>query len=513
MILRKPYAFLMKHFKKINIVLLILTTFIFIKNLSLLSYTKEYSVGNTVVVEAINSFFSVSFFLVIILIILIAAILLFLLKRKDKPIKTYVLIISEYIVLLFLSFYFNNFFNDFYINGYDRAMARTVHGFNLIVSIPQYLILLLLFIRSIGLDLKSFGFQNDKEFLTDESDREEVEVEVGLDKDKLIRKVKKTLREFHYFIKEHRVRLIIILVIVLIPASLNLYKNVYLVNKVYKMNQTVSSNYYNFVVNDTYITTKNYRGDIINKDKSYVIVDLDIKNTLDYSRTLDIEKFTLLVDGISYTPTVNFNEEFEDLGNTFKKQALEGNSFENYFLIFEIDSPNDDSNFILRYQDITSHSKLIRIKLSIKDISNFVLRDTKSLNEEISVKINKNRTSEFTINSYELGDSFTYTYETCNFSECYIKEANTSKKNNKTVLFLRVTSTASMYQTLEDVVRYGKIRYVISSETYEEKVSVNFNKKYRGNFMYFDVNKDVVNASSIELVLTIRNNQYIYKLR
>ena len=44
--------------------------------------------------------------------------------------------------------------------------------------------ILLLLVRSIGLDLKKFGFNEDKEFLeTDEADREEVEVEVAFDKD------------------------------------------------------------------------------------------------------------------------------------------------------------------------------------------------------------------------------------------------------------------------------------------------------------------------------------------
>lgn len=513
MILRKPYAFLMKHFKKINLALFILTLYIFVKTLTLLGYTNSYADGNTVVVDSILSFFTSAYFFVHILVLIIGSILLYLLKRKDKPIKTYLIILAEYLIFLILSIYLNNYFGDFYINGYDKAFARTINGLVLIFSLPQYLILLLLFIRFIGLDLKNFGFSKDKEFITSEEDREEVEVEVGLDKEKVKRKVKKILREIIYFIKEHKVRISLISIIILIPFCFYLYSSIYLPNRVFKMGDIVSSNYYTFKVNNSYITTKNYRGDTINKDRSYIILDLDATNTLSQERILNIDRFSLLVDGISYTPTVDYNEQFEDLGNTFNGQPLNGKSGSNYFLIFEIKKPNKNSNFVLRYQDLTTHSKLIRIKLLIKDISNFVVKDTKNLTEEMKVQINKKRTQKFTINSYEIGTSFLYTYESCNYNECYINESLTTTSNNKKVLFMKVTSDEKIYSVVDDFVRYGKIRYVVNGQTYEEKVVLNFNKKYRGNYLYFNISENSSNATSLELVLTIRNNQYIYKLK
>lgn len=513
MILRKPYAFLMKHFKKINLVLFLLTVYIFIKTLTLLGLTGDYASGNTIVVDTITSFFNSTYFFVHILVLIIGSILLYLLKRKDKPIKTYILVLIEYFIFLILSIYLKSYFRDFFLNGYDRAFARTINGFVLVFSIPQYLILLLLFIRTIGLDLKSFGFQQDKEFLTSEEDREEVEVEVGLDSHAIKRKIKKVFREIIYFIKEHKVRISLILIILTIPICFFLYNNVYLTNRVFKMGDSVVSNYYTFKVNNSYITTKNYRGDIINKDRSYVIIDLDATNMLTSNRVLDIDRFTLLVDGISYTPTVNYNEQFEDLGNVFKKQALKGNTTSNYFLIFEIKKPTEDSNFILRYQDLVSHSKLIRIKLSIKDISGIVLKDTKKYKEDINVQVNKDKVLNYKINNYEIGTSYLYTYEICNYTECYIKEGYTSSSLGKKVLYMKVSSNDTLHSILQDFIKYGKLRYVVNGKSYEERIKTNVTKKYRGNYFYFDINDLASNASSLELVLTIRNNQYIYKLK
>lgn len=513
MILRKPYAFLMKHFKKINLVLFLLTIYIFTKTIALLSLTGDYASGNTIVVDTISSFFNSAYFFVHIAILIIGSVLLYLLKRKDKPIKTYILVLVEYFIFLVLSIYLNNYFKDFYINGYDRAFARAINGFVLIFSLPQYLILLLLFIRTIGLDLKSFGFAQDKEFLTSEEDREEVEVEVGLDSQKIKRKAKKIWREIFYFIKEHKVRISIVLIVLSIPICFLLYNNVYLTNKVFKTGDKVVSNYYTFRVNNSYITTKNYRGDTVNKDRSYVIIDLDTTNMLNSNRVLDIDRFTLLVDGISYTPTINYNEQFEDLGNVFKKQTLKGNTTSNYFLIFEIKKPKKDSNFILRYQDLISHSKLIRIKLAIKDITGIVVKDTKKYQEEISIQVNKDKKLNYKINNYEIGSSFLYTYEVCNYNECYIKEDITNSSIGKKILYMKVNSNTTTHALLEDFIRYGKIRYIVNEKSYEEKIKTVVSKKYRGNYLYFDIDERIVNASSIELVLTIRNNQYIYKLR
>lgn len=513
MILRKPYAFLMKHFKKINLVLFILTLYVFVKTLTLLGYTKEYASGNTVIVDTITSFFTGGYFFVHVLILMLGGILLYLLKRKDKPIRTYIFILVEYFIFFVLSIYLNGYFEDFYINGYDKAFARTINGLVVIFSLPQYLILLLLFIRFIGLDLKSFGFQNDKEFITSEEDREEVEVEVGLDSQVIKRKTKKVFREILYFIKEHKIRLAIISLIVLIPTGVSLYKTIYLPNRVFKMGNVVSSNYYEFKVNNTYITTRNYRGDIINKERSFVILDLDVTNLVSSTRTLDIDRFSLLVDGTPYTPTINYNEQFEDLGNTFKKQSLIGGATSNYFLIFEIKNPKKDSNFILRYQDVTSHSKLIRIKLAIKDISNFIVKDTKKIKEEQIVKINENKIKKFTISNYEIGNSFLYTYEACNYVECYIKEGYTTISLGKKVLYMRVSSSDTTHELLQDFIKYGKIRYIVNGKAYEEKVKSNVTKKYRGNFLYFDVDEKIGNASSIELILTVRNNQYVYIIK
>ncbi len=514
MILRKPYAFLMKHFKKINIVLFLLTIYIFVTLLRLSSYLSSYVQGNTLEVEATANLFSPLYYLVLLLILAISGVLLYLLMRKDKPIKTYIIIIAEYLLILVLSIYLHNYFSTFLIHGYDKAMARTLQGFTSIISLPQYAVLLLLVIRSIGLDLNSFGFRKDQELMADEADREEVEVEVGFDKDRFKRMLRMWFRKFGYFLREYKIYVTIASVLLIVIISFFSYRYFYVTNKVYRMNQKVSSNYYNFRVDHSYITTRNYRGDTLEKGKSFIIIDLDVENTLENSRTLDIQKFLLFVDDTYYTPTTNYNNEFSDLGPVFKNQSLKAKQKDTYFLIYEIDTPKKNSQFLLKYQDMTTHSRLIRIRLKIQDISSFILQDTKYLQQEIAIPINETETKKFAITSYEIGDDYPYTYEQCTLNNCPVYGAHTSPKAGRKILYMPIVPKETTTQELVKVfVKYGKMQYIINGVRYEEKVVSHISKVYKGNYLYFDVNEQILDATNIEMLLTIRNNQYKYIIK
>ena len=74
-----------------------------------------------------------------------------------------------------------------------------------IAYIPQFIIILLLIIRMLGIDLNKFGFQKDKEYLDiKEEDREEFEVNVEFDKDKIKRLFNKLIRSLKYLYYEHK---------------------------------------------------------------------------------------------------------------------------------------------------------------------------------------------------------------------------------------------------------------------------------------------------------------------
>ena len=182
MILRKPYAFLIKNFKKINIILLILTVFIYIRNMSAYGFVRDYV--NTAVynelIDSVGNYINALSIIPLFLTMISSAILVYLLRYKNKPYFSYVFILVANLYTLIVFIYTNHYFT--YNTGvFDVAAARIVRDLLFISTLPYYVMMVVLTVRSIGLDLKKFGFNEDKEIAEiNEEDREEVEVEFNI---------------------------------------------------------------------------------------------------------------------------------------------------------------------------------------------------------------------------------------------------------------------------------------------------------------------------------------------
>ena len=206
MVFRKPYAFLIKNFKKVHIILLILCGFIYYKTMQLDSFVSEFISYLTYdsYLEPITKYTSPLFYLVSVLVIVITGSLVVLLRRKEKPWKLYLIPFLDYLLLIGVFYLIQQFFVS-YEGSTSTTTIRAYQNFLLLLRIPQYITFLILGVRILGLDLRKFNFSSDKEFLElDQDDREEFEVSINFDKHALLRTIKKIQRVLGYFYEEHR---------------------------------------------------------------------------------------------------------------------------------------------------------------------------------------------------------------------------------------------------------------------------------------------------------------------
>lgn len=518
MILRKPYAFLIKNFKKINFILLALVIFILWKDLNLYSFIKDCiqtGIYNTML-DSINNYINIFSILSFILIFIISGILAYLLKYKDKPYLIYILILINNLITLILFIYTKYYFTTTVSAEFDLAALLIVRDLIFISTIPYYPIIFILIIRSIGLDLKKFGFGEDKDFINiNEEDREEVEVDVSFDKYKAIRQLKNKYRLAKYFFLEHKLSISAITVFIVLFSAFNVYKYVFVENKVYKPNQVLQKDGYSIVINNTYITNRDYTGNIINDKMSYLILETTITNNTSYTRTFDANNFYLYIDTSYYLPSERFNTYFVDMGTLYtKEKAIKAGETQQLLFVFEIKNPNENSNFLLTYQNSNIDKKATRIRIRVVDISKFITKTSKKLGEEIEIPINLNKKWEFSIPNYQITDSITYRYEECNATgNCPIYESILTNKKDKTILFFRFDiNDETKTNFLTFLKKYGKVRYTINGITKEQKIKYQISK-YRGNYIYLEVSNEIKEASSIQLCFTVRSYQYFYKLK
>ena len=186
MILRKPYAFLIKYFKLINGILALLTIYITYRTYNIVSFFNDYITsdytGNFYAGFSSNYISTFIYFIIILIIAgLLVIILLFIYKKK--PLKTYATSLGYYIIFLVFLIFIKNTMVTLETTVISAEAARAYRDLSLISIVPQILFIILFLIRTFGFNTKSLNFEADlKDLQIESSDDEEVEITFERDK-------------------------------------------------------------------------------------------------------------------------------------------------------------------------------------------------------------------------------------------------------------------------------------------------------------------------------------------
>ena len=223
----------------------LLCAFIYYKTITLSSFINEfmdlfsYDSYN----EPISKYTGFVSILALILLIASSVALIILLKHKDKPWKTYLLPAIEY-TALFLTFIFTAGYFNSYTGSSETTTIRAIRDVIFILTIPQYATFILLGIRILGVD---------KEYLElSESDREEIEINIDIDKESIRRTAKRLKRNLGYFVQEHKLLVEIVSIILIVFVAYKSYNFIFVVNKAYRQGDVINTNGYTITINNSY---------------------------------------------------------------------------------------------------------------------------------------------------------------------------------------------------------------------------------------------------------------------
>lgn len=516
MIIRKPYAFLIKNFKKVHIALLIIAIYIYYKTTQTYSFVNEFiSLG---VYDSFNEPISkyISFLAIICLILLIlgSLSLTLLLKRKDKPWKLYLVPAVQY-ALLFIAFMSVRSFFKSYTGTELTTSIRAWKDLLLISQAVQFGIFIIFIIRIFGVDLNKFNFKMDEEYLElEQSDKEELEININIDKNAFKRVFKRTIRNLNYFYQEHKILSYIAMLIFLLVIgknSLNYFNS----HKSYKEGDIFDINGYTVKINNSYFSDKSYNGEIISSKSNFVVVDLTIKNNYQ-ERKVNLDRFHVM-NGISnYSPTEKtYETEFKDFGKAYDSLKLKRDKSQRLLLIYKVDKQLKSNKFVLYYQELDRNSKNLRkIKLKIKDLSNIKDKESLSLGETMTIN-DINEEENVTFEQFDILQEIEYTSRICKTSECSSQSSTYTAPNGYKILLLTFGSTNYEEKEMRNFVTdYGKIKYTDKNKK-EKKINIEdaLNHSYYGKYLYLQIPNEVAESNEISFEFTIRNNKYIYKLK
>ena len=528
MILRKPYAFLIKHFRLIHIILAFLSLYTVFKTRTLLNFFNEYAmdmvnmVGQDLSYELIPS----SYVLMPILIIGVTLIVLVVMIVKNKPSVFYGINIALYVYVLVSIFVSRSTLVTLSQTILDIRAIRLVRDLITLSFALQFVSVIIVSIRAIGFDIKKFNFKEDlKELEIDEADREEFEIELNFDKNDILKKIKKRKRYIMYSYKENKALYNIFFIGIASLAFYFVYAN--FISKAPTLNQGVffSGNGFTLKIEDSYLTDKDYEGNVID-DNCYLILKAKIRANKNGSR-LDLATTKIIVGAYRFIPITYNKDKFKDFGNVYQDGKI-GTEFEDIILLYQIPKQIMDNDIIFFYANKNSYDNKnegTNVKINYVNLMENTSTQTFMMGEDIDFTDSILKNYSLHIDSFDIRDKFKISYNHCYAGKCYesYEYLKPNLNTNYDKVLLKITgelvydNPSVDINDLYDFIEYfGEVKYAVDGIVKTAKINSNeitSSKVTKKNEYYIELPADALDTTSLSIIFTIRTQEYKYILK
>ena len=531
MILRKPYAFLIRNFKLIHIILTILMILFFIKMRNIAGFLNGYVDENLFnqTLGVVSKYIGIWAFLLPIMIITILAVVMSLLKMKNKPVRFYWISIIAYIIEFIVMIIAYSIFNDIQLG---QVSANFTSIFSELFDAISYLTLpftIIALIRGVGFNVKQFNFKKDLiELDISDEDSEEFEVEVEFDTEDFKAKINRKLRFFKYVYLENKLVFISLGVISVIAIIAGIFIYFASQERIYNEKEVFKTPSLNLRVENSYKTKFGSNGSTIRKDKFYVIVDLTVVNTTDNEVSLPYKYIYLRVgDTKKYAPTDNYRDEFTEFGLRFiSTDKIKPKEKRQVVLVYELDLEYEKS--LLRFEYVLKRAandddkifEYLKVDLKPKEFKEVEKVSESNLGDKLQFKNSLIEGTEIQIDEVEISKRFNHKYKQTiggverEFTKAIIPTDTSSYKKTIMKLKINLKKNSDLYQRLYSnfYEKYANIEYEINGKTILQKARIIDLTPENSEYLYLEVVEEISTANKVTLVFTIRDKEYRYIL-
>ncbi len=528
MILKKPYAFLIKYFRIINIILAVLAGYVARRTYGVITFFNDYVVNNytgNIYKGFSTEYISPIFYLAIVVLLvgIIGITLLFIYKKK--PTKAYIASIGYYIILII----FLNIVSGALISLEKTVMtaeaARIYRDLSLLSVLPQIYFILLFLFRGLGFNIKKFNFDKDiKELEVAEGDNDEVEVTFKNDGVKLRRLIRRFGREFVYYLKENLLMAAIfgaiLLCVALYFASKSAPKNY---DKTYKQGVLFNNGEMSYRFEDSIVTNLDYRGNKFSDDEYYLVARVYIENNSMDTVNLDSRLFRLIYKREGIYPSTDKAANFSDYGDScFDKTVLKDSS-RSCLLVYRLTKKQIKKNYKIKIQNGTAYSQNVRVakynyvNITPAIIENIITQKEVKAGEELSFETSSIGNVKIKLSNPLVTTKYVYDYEFCNDRKVCNKYKNVINidytLNNKVLMIFDYEFSSESKWSLEKIFElFSKFRYKNDNE-YEYITVKNVTPKGLKNKIVLETSSKIKDSDGYDLLFVIRNKEYIINIK
>ena len=513
MIVKKPYAFLIRKFKLIHMIMFGLLVYVLLKSFDIFSFFNSYA-NSFAAIDYSN--FDITFFLYLscFIIIILSLIIYYLLSKKNKPYKFYIFNAIYYSAIIIYFILVIAQIKDLEYSNLSFEGIRFIRDISLIILIPQVIVTFFVLSRGLGFNIKSFDFQKDIKGLDISSeDAEEIEVNLGKDSYKYMRGVRKALRYTKYFILENKFFVTIVCSVFSLIISLIIITDIKESIKYYNEQEKFIANSIYYTINEAFIVNDDTYDNIISDGKCYLLIKINLKNSTSNNVYLDRDNFRLSTKNGLLFPKFNYYEEFIDVGEVFSPFNLTSGSKKDVVLVFELNTSEASNEYLLKVKntnlnvDQKYYEVLVKSKI-LKDSNNV---NNYSMNSYINFDGNVLNGTRYRLNSYEIKEVFNETYRVCD-GECkdytYIVRPNTSGNYIMKVNSNVIGDNSYLKYPFDFYKYFVLIKYRTYGNVYNIRCNVLNTSDLTSDYVYIEVPSSIVNANKIEFVINNRENKY-----
>ena len=520
MVFKKPYAFLIKYFRIINLLLVFLLIYIGYKLNLLRDVMGDIYSGDITNFSSLSSNyigFKLYFVLFITVIILICIFLL--LKRKDKPLKDYLFSLFYLFIIFVYLMFISSVFVTLDETIIEQTSLKLYTDIAFIIIVPIIYFVVKFFLMVIGFNLSKFNFSKDiLELKQEEKDNEEVEVVFNKNTYKYKRGIRKWFRELKYYFLENKFLITIIVTIIGVVLGIVLFSFNFVNSNKVRVGESFNAGTFQYKVVNMYETLYDLNNNIVQDGSKFVIVSMNVRNISAEASIIDFKRIRLLYNGDYVYANNYFNKFFLDLGTPYNNEPIKTGDLKNYIFIFKVPSTYKSKKYTLKFYDrlTVENEETVgsykEINFSTSNLDKKCEEKILNLNENTIFNKKKYGNSNLTISNYEIKNSYIYTYDN--------KTSIIRDKDINNILLI-----IDYKLELDDVNDLSN--YFTSSEEFFDKftsVEYTYNGKVKvvnninivaetDNKIMLSVPYEVQNASNINLVLNFRDVKIIYKLK
>ena len=503
MILRKPYAFLIKYFKIIHIILFLIFAYLVFEIRNIYLFFTRYVQNNnfTYFENMADKYMNPLIFIMIVLIIAFAISVYLLMRKKEKPVLFYKILMVYGFVLLIFWIYFRYFFSTLDEISYDILTIIVYRDITAFIYYVNFFYVGFSFIRGFGFDIKKFSFDKDKKELNiEDTDDEEYELNLGVDKDNVANYIRRERREFRYYLKENRGFFIIASIVLVIILGVYFYHNRFVENKIYNEKDLVTVNSITFRINKTETTDLDKNSEVISDNYSFLIINMDLLNS-DKDKRIEKENFRVKINNEYYYPVFNYNSSFDDIGQIYNENIIfKSNEGRNINFIYRINKEKIN----------TIHFEMLKNVNDNYEFEKVILNPIKKVQEVKTIKIGDSidiGNYQFKIIKYSFSDKTSYEYESCFGDKCSKLTKMVIPKLNNQVLILEIDDLKKLDKNF--IENYLGLKYKVSDKEYyvsSRDISIIDDN---GNEIYLSVPKSINNENILSLNFKTRENEFV----